>query len=69
LQGIDTINAAARRLARRHRHVEYLDCNGAFMRASAEGGGTELALEFMPDQLHPNAAGELVAAANGTAPQ
>ncbi len=49
--------------------MEYLDCNGAFMRASAEGGGTELALEFMPDQLHPNAAGELVAAANGTAPQ
>ena len=42
--------------------MEYLDCNGPFLRASAEGGGTELALDLMPDQLHPNPAGEAAAA-------
>ena len=57
-QAIDTINAAAQRLARRHRHVEYLDCSGAFVRpGNGTDGGAELDRDVLPDQLHPNAAG------------
>ena len=59
-QAIDAVNAAARRLARKdRRHVEYLDCSGVFVRASdGTDDGAELAVDLMPDQLHPNAAGE-----------
>ena len=39
--------------------MEYLDCNDAFIEhADGTGGGTELALEFLPDRMHPSAAGE-----------
>ena len=40
--------------------MEYLDCNGPFLRASnASGGGSELVVDTMPDLLHPNAAGAI----------
>ena len=54
-QGIEIINAAARRLARRHRHVEYLDCNEPF--TNSTGG---IIVDLMPDKLHPNAAGAAI---------
>ncbi len=59
-QAIDEVSVAMRRMARWDRHVEFLDCGSAFLRPSnATGTGTALAVDLLPDKLHPNAAGEL----------
>ena len=47
-----------RRMAKWDRHVEFLDCGSAFLRPSNDTGtGTALAVDLLPDKLHPNAAG------------
>ena len=59
LQAIDEVSVAMRRIARWDRHVEFLDCSSAFLRPSNDTGtGTALAVDLLPDKLHPNAAGE-----------
>ncbi len=39
--------------------MKLLDCSSAFLRPSNDTGtGMALAVDLMPDRLHPNAAGE-----------